>query len=62
MLDAVFRIYDLGKTNAVAFVDQHHLTASDDRIVDTDIKRLSGNAIQFYDAALAEPDEIANAQ
>jgi hypothetical protein len=52
MFNAIFGIDNLSQPNAVALVDEYHLTASDHGVVHTNIERLTRDAIQLDDAAL----------
>jgi hypothetical protein len=62
MLDAIFGIDNLRQPNAIALVDEHHFTACNHSVVDTDIERLARDTIQLDDATLPQTQEITNPQ
>jgi hypothetical protein len=59
MLDAVFRIDDLGQADPVSLVNEYHFATGDHRVVDTDIERLPGDAVEFNNAALPEAQKVS---
>jgi hypothetical protein len=59
MLDAVFRIDDLGQADPVSLVNKYHFATGDHRVIDTDIERLPGDAVEFNNAALSEAQKVS---
>jgi hypothetical protein len=60
VLDAVFRIDDLGETDPVALVDEHHFAAGNHRVVDAHIEGFAGHAVEFDDASLSETEKVTD--